>query len=473
MKCKKCSKELEENTKFCNSCGAKVGKDNKNSKKILIIVGIILFIFIIGFIVLASIIINKKNTEKIQTYENFEERIEGAAESYLLLKKYDSEEESEFNILLGELKKENLINDELLNKCDGYVLVHSKKDVDDEYEYDAYISCKDYKTKGYKEKYSKKQIINLNNTHNSSKIYLILRDVKGSKLLLSTYSENDILETDNKLGEYSCSTKNCYAVSMDYYGKKRVGDDIYGYAVIYDNEYVLYDYKNNIKYNTGMDLETINDDIKLVSIWGNIQKLYGIILNDKKYYSVEDKKVMVSIKNGKLDQYGLDEGYLTIINSDKSEELINIKTGEKSSAYLTNEAYDSSYYTKDKIIAKFSVDNISPNTNKGDTSGSIYVTLYKDGYMELSTGWGGVNWENSRGKYSVDNNKLVYKRMYKGYDESGWKKMVRFEHSAEAIFNINNNTLNVQNFEIINFYDEKNMFNATLNKTYSIPDFKF
>lgn len=94
---------------------------------------------------------NKEEVEKID-HDDLEEKMEDAAKKYV--KDFYKNE-----IPAGTLrvKASSLISNDYLTelkdedgKCSGYVAV--SKD-DNELDYDAYIKCKDYKTKGYTERY--------------------------------------------------------------------------------------------------------------------------------------------------------------------------------------------------------------------------------------------------------------------------------------------------------------------------------
>ncbi len=117
--------------------------------KILVIVSIILIIVfvIIGFNVIKKVTINK--------YKNFEEEIKIEAENYFEIKNLKLENGEEIKITLSELKKQNLISNELQGKCDGYAIISSERDIyTNKYSiyYRPYIKCgKIYSTPNYSE----------------------------------------------------------------------------------------------------------------------------------------------------------------------------------------------------------------------------------------------------------------------------------------------------------------------------------
>lgn len=157
MKCE-CGKELKEGVKFCSSCGSKTKKKKSSIPIIIGIVGIIILVAFIAVIIILNIL-SKTNTK--EDYEKFEENLESAAANYILKNKYELEEGSESNVIISDLKNDNLIMDDLTNKCEGYVLIEAEYDEygDDDYDYDAYIACKNYKTKSYDDKYAKESSI--------------------------------------------------------------------------------------------------------------------------------------------------------------------------------------------------------------------------------------------------------------------------------------------------------------------------
>ncbi len=117
--------------------------------KILIIISIILIIILIvvGANVIKKVTINK--------YKNFEEEIRIEAENYFVIKDFKLDNGEEIKVTLSELKKQNLISNDLKNKCDGYAIISSERDIyTNTYDinYRAYIKCGHiYSTPNYSE----------------------------------------------------------------------------------------------------------------------------------------------------------------------------------------------------------------------------------------------------------------------------------------------------------------------------------
>ena len=103
----------------------------------LVLFGIVLVLTIFGFIY-------KKES---QEYKEFENLIEEKAREYV--EKNGIDVDSNFKITLTTLKEEGYILTSFVKEedCEGYVEVSSKKNLE---KYDAFISCKKYKTRGYK-----------------------------------------------------------------------------------------------------------------------------------------------------------------------------------------------------------------------------------------------------------------------------------------------------------------------------------
>ena len=88
-------------------------------------------------------------------YKSFENELVTGAQNYFIIKNMDIDEGEEKRINMSELAKNNLIYNDLKDKCNGYVLVSNEKDIStDDYniEYSAYIKCGNrYMTVNYSE----------------------------------------------------------------------------------------------------------------------------------------------------------------------------------------------------------------------------------------------------------------------------------------------------------------------------------
>lgn len=117
--------------------------------KLILIILIILII--IGVII--GISISKNNN--IQKYKDFESELETDADNYVIIKEIELNEGEEKKITINSLKKQDLVSNDLVNKCDGYVIVSNEINIEtDEYEYvyNSYIKCgKKYMTNNYSE----------------------------------------------------------------------------------------------------------------------------------------------------------------------------------------------------------------------------------------------------------------------------------------------------------------------------------
>lgn len=117
--------------------------------KLILIILIILII--VGVII--GISISKNNN--IQKYRDFESELESDTENYIIIKEIELDEGEEKKITLNSLKKQDLVSNDLQNKCSGYVIVSNEINIEtDEYElvYTAYIKCGNrYTTNNYSE----------------------------------------------------------------------------------------------------------------------------------------------------------------------------------------------------------------------------------------------------------------------------------------------------------------------------------
>ena len=88
-------------------------------------------------------------------YKSLENELVTGAQNYFIIKNMDIDEGEEKRINMSELAKNNLIYNDLKDKCNGYVLVSNEKDIStDDYniEYRAYIKCGNrYMTVNYSE----------------------------------------------------------------------------------------------------------------------------------------------------------------------------------------------------------------------------------------------------------------------------------------------------------------------------------
>lgn len=116
---------------------------------------VILIISIILLVVLIIITFNIVKNANLKKYKDFEEEIRIEAENYYEIKGIKLEDGEEIKVTLSELKNQKLISNELKNKCDGYAIISSDRDIyTDEYNivYSAYIKCANkYSTANYSE----------------------------------------------------------------------------------------------------------------------------------------------------------------------------------------------------------------------------------------------------------------------------------------------------------------------------------
>lgn len=112
---------------------------------------ILLLVIIIGIVIGINAV---KNNNKSK-YKEFEEQLEAAGETYYINNNLSVKQGEERRVTLSELKKQDLVGNDLKDKCDGYILIKNEKDyVTNEYDlvYEANIKCgKKYTTSTYTE----------------------------------------------------------------------------------------------------------------------------------------------------------------------------------------------------------------------------------------------------------------------------------------------------------------------------------
>ena len=458
---------------------SEVKEKKKNGKNKMLIVLLMLIMFLI--IVLGMIIfVNVYSTKK---YQNIEKSMELNVENYITLKKYILDTKDKSIITLKEMKKYHLVSE---NKCDGYVVMSYSKD-DNDFIKNAYIKCGKYKTKGYKEKKAKKNVINLKldlDSDEKLKKLDLYYDEKDKHVVTSSQKTSYSGRYDCKyLGQYDCKTSKCKYIkrteNVDIYGDL-YSDSGYNMVLLYDDEYILYNYETKEIYKTGIK-EIENGKINLIGLSkdGKIfdKGFIGLIVNNE-YYSMNYKK-LVKIENSigisyvGNDDYGEYGKYMEIYtNKEKTEGyILNILTKEKKSLYLTDEKYNESNFTDDKILAKYDATDLSPVNSNTEYKGSINIIIYANNYMQMHFGNGAVDFGYTRGKYTINNNNFTYSRMYQ-LESDEWRNLKvsnNFGLSENEVFDINsNNTLSSSSF--IDAYGS--VYKPTLKQIYSVSNFQ-
>lgn len=116
---------------------------------------LILIILLLIMIICIFIGINIAKNNNKSKYKEFEEQLEAAGETYYINNNLSVKQGEERKVSLSELKKQDLVGNDLKDKCDGYILIKNEKDyVTNEYDlvYEANIKCgKKYTTSTYTE----------------------------------------------------------------------------------------------------------------------------------------------------------------------------------------------------------------------------------------------------------------------------------------------------------------------------------
>lgn len=117
----------------------------------MVLICLIIMIIIITFCIIFTVS-KKKNNNR---YKSFENELVIGAQNYYLIKNINIDEGEEKRIDMKELSKNNLIYNDLKEKCNGYVIVSNERDIsNDKYniEYRSYIKCGNkYMTVNYSE----------------------------------------------------------------------------------------------------------------------------------------------------------------------------------------------------------------------------------------------------------------------------------------------------------------------------------
>ena len=128
--------------------------DNIEEKYFLTRGKVILFSLAIIIIIIIIMIIKNSGSSSLEEYHEFETELASAAENYFIINEIEIDDGREERVSLNSLDQMNLIYNELKNKCSGYVIVSSEKDIySNLYEiyYRPYIKCPKYITANYSE----------------------------------------------------------------------------------------------------------------------------------------------------------------------------------------------------------------------------------------------------------------------------------------------------------------------------------
>lgn len=108
---------------------------------------VIFLLLVVGGIVLG---INLASNKSYENYKEFEKELIKDAKNYVEIYDITIDRGGEKVIKLSSLKKNNLVSNDLKDKCHGYVRVDNDDLESDEYTFYSYIRCGNkYNTSGY------------------------------------------------------------------------------------------------------------------------------------------------------------------------------------------------------------------------------------------------------------------------------------------------------------------------------------
>ena len=129
--------------------------DNMEEKYFLTRGKAILFGLILIAILIIFIVFKINNNSNIQEYKAFEDELKTGAVNYMQIKNIYIDEGEELRISKNDILSIYITDNKLKDKCDGYVIVNSEKNIaSDVYEivYRSYIKCSNrYVTSNYSE----------------------------------------------------------------------------------------------------------------------------------------------------------------------------------------------------------------------------------------------------------------------------------------------------------------------------------
>lgn len=115
----------------------------------------ILFGLILIAVIVLAIIFKIKSDNSTEKYKEFEKEIKSAAENYFIIKNVKIDKGEEVRVSKKTLQANNLIYNELKDKCDGYAIISNEKNFGtDQFEltFTGYIKCGNkYISSGYSE----------------------------------------------------------------------------------------------------------------------------------------------------------------------------------------------------------------------------------------------------------------------------------------------------------------------------------
>ena len=129
--------------------------DNIEEKYFLTRGKVILFSMLLVVVIVVSIIIKYKSENSVEKYKAFEDELKNAAPTYVEINSVEVEDGEEKRIWMKQLLTTFSTDNDLKNRCNGYVILSSERDITTkEYEivYRPYIKCgSKYMTTNYSE----------------------------------------------------------------------------------------------------------------------------------------------------------------------------------------------------------------------------------------------------------------------------------------------------------------------------------
>ena len=219
------------------------------------------------------------------------------------------------------------------------------------------------------------------NTKNKKILYIdVCKDCDRYSKLVALESKDD--NFSNIKGIYICKSKKC---------ESEISDDD-KHLLIFDNEYIVYNYKTKEKIKTGIKTKrnmSKGEEVNSVFI---DDKVIGFTIghnNKTSYYSLKDKKVLYEV-----------EGNI---------EIYNYTTNTSYEKYIKDDYFVNSYGNKneDNYYCKSSLINIKNGKKINNTEiNGIYYYDEELNYNAL------IDYCNNNSKNLIENNKLVFDKNY-------------------------------------------------------------